>query len=97
MFGQEDLHTSKKLSADEDGREWLAGFTRKLAEGSKDGGAGSVPIKLDDSGAYSKAEEEVLGDGGKAAVGGAEHNNGIGGGKVGDHLSRSHVHEWCCG
>lgn len=56
-----------------------------------------MPIKLNDSGAYSKAEEEVLGDGGKTAVGGAEHNDDIRGGKVGDHLSRSHVLEWCCG
>lgn len=97
VFGQQDLHTTKKLSADKDSREWLAGVTRKLAEGSKNGGAGSMPIKLNDSGAYSKAEEEVLGDGGKTAVGGAEHNDDIRGGKVGDHLSRSHVLEWCCG
>jgi hypothetical protein len=69
VISQEGLHTTIKLSADEDSGEWLAGFATKLAENSMDGRASVMEVELDDSGADTEAEEEVLGYGGKAAVG----------------------------
>ena len=78
MGGQEGLDPTKQLAADEDGRDRLDG-ARYLAQDGLDGEAGSVLIELNDGGAHAKAEEEVLGHRGHAAVAEAEDHHGIAG------------------
>jgi hypothetical protein len=51
VISQEGLHTTIKLSADEDSGEWLAGFATKLEESSMDGRASVMEVELNDSGA----------------------------------------------
>lgn len=90
MGGHEGLDPTEEFSAHKDGGEWVAGFAGKPVEDRVDGGAGGVLVELDDGGANAEAEEEALGDGGHAAVGGAEHHYGVAGCKVAHHLVRAH-------
>ncbi|CAJ1935676.1 unnamed protein product [Sphenostylis stenocarpa] len=87
--GHEGLDAAEELSTHEDGGERLV-HSGELEEQGADGGAGGVVVELHHRGADPEAEEQAFGHRGHAAIGGAEHHDGVARREAQHHFVRAH-------
>lgn len=87
MAGHESFNSTQELSADKHRRNrLLLAVAGDLVEEGVDFGAGGVAVELDNGGADTEAEEELLDDVAHAAAGDGEDHHRIAGGQKADPL-----------